>query len=157
EVSGGTATVTVPANSLKAGRQVLDLAFAGEGRYADSTGTVTVDVRAESTLVATAARGTYGKPTTITVTGAPGANGPTYATVDGRVLASTLMIDGRAVLRVPGTALRPGSTPVTVFYAGGQGVDPNQATVTVTVTKATATVSVKVLNKKVTKKTRAKV
>ncbi|GAA3541619.1 nuclease [Aeromicrobium flavum] len=157
EVSDGTATVTVPANSLEAGRQALDLAFAGAGRYADSTGTVEVDVRAESTLVATASRGTYGKPTTITVTGAPGANGLTYATVEGRVLASALMVDGRAVLRVPGTALRPGSTPVTVFYAGGQGVEPGQTTVTVTVAKARATLSAKVLSKKVTTKTRAKV
>jgi 5'-nucleotidase len=157
EVAAGAATVSIPANSLGAGRRMLDVAFAGEGRYADSVGTVTVDVRAESTLVATAPRGTYGKPTAITVTGAPGANGLTYATVDGRILASALMMDGRATIRVPGTALRPGSTPVTVYYGGGQGVDPSHTTVTVTVAKAEASLAVMVLPKKVAPKTRAKV
>ncbi|MBC9226010.1 ExeM/NucH family extracellular endonuclease [Aeromicrobium sp. 636] len=156
-VADGRATVRIPADSLRAGRRVLDVAFAGESRYADSAGTVAVEVRAESTLTAQAARGAYGKPTTITVTGAPGASGSTYATVGGRIVASALMIDGRAILRVPGTALRPGTTPVTVFYGGNASVDPSHTTVRVTVAKATASLSARVLNGKVTTKTRAKV
>ncbi|MCD9155092.1 ExeM/NucH family extracellular endonuclease [Aeromicrobium duanguangcaii] len=156
-VADGSATVRIPADSLRAGRRVLDLAFAGQGRYLDSVGSVAVEVHAESTLSAQAARGTYGKPTTITVTGVPGASGPTYATAGGRHIASALMIDGRAILRIPGTALRPGSTPVTVFYGGGRGVDPSHTTVRVTVAKAKASLTAKVLNGKVTPKTRAKV
>ncbi|WP_269305069.1 ExeM/NucH family extracellular endonuclease [Aeromicrobium sp. HA] len=157
EVSGGAATVTVPADTLRAGRHVLDVDFAGEGRYADSTAKVAVDVRAVSTLTAKAARGTYGKPTAIAVTGAPGASGLTYATVDGRIIASAIMRDGTATIRVPGTALRPGTTTVRVFYGGSRDVDPSETSVRVTIAKAKATVAAKVLNGKVTDRTRAKV
>ncbi|SKB07818.1 ExeM/NucH family extracellular endonuclease [Aeromicrobium choanae] len=156
-VADGSATVTVPAGSLRAGRHVLDVAFAGEGRYADSAGTVAVDVRADSAITATAARGTYGKPTAISVTGAPDAGGLVYATVGGRIVASAIMRGGRATINVPGTALRPGTTAVTVFYGGDRGHDASQTSVAVTIAKAKATVSAKVLNGKVTPRTRAKV
>lgn len=157
DVSDGAATVKIPADTLRAGRHVLDVAFAGEGRYADSTGRATVDVRAESTLTATAAQGTYGKPTAITVTGAPDAAGLAYATVDGRIIASALMQDGRATITVPGTALRPGTTTVSVFYGGDRAHDPSRTSVEVTIAKAKATLAAKVLNGKVTTRTRARV
>ncbi len=157
QVSDGAATVKIAANSLKAGRQALTVAFTGEGRYADSAATVAVDVRVEAKLTAKAARGTYGKPTAITVTGAPGAGGLVYATVGDRILASAIMIDGRATIRVPGTAVKPGSTKVGVFHAGSQGVDPSHTSVTLTISKARTALRSTALTKKITKKTRAQV
>lgn len=157
EVASGTATVTLPAGTLGAGRHTLRVEFAGEGRYTDSTGSVTVDLRGEAPLTATAARGTYGKPTAIKVTGAPGAAGLAYATVGGKVIASALMTDGTATIRVPGTALRVGTMAVRVFYGGSQFVDPSSTTVNVTVAKARASLAAKVATKKVTTRNRATV
>lgn len=157
DVADGVATVTVPAGALRAGRQVLDVEFAGEGRYADSAGQVTVDVRAQSTLTATAARGTYGKPTAITVTGAPDAAGLAYATVDGRVIASAIMRSGKATITVPGTALEPGTTAVAVFYGGDRSHEPSRTSIAVTIAKARAALAAKVQGGKVTARQRAKV
>jgi len=153
--SAGSASVAIAAGSLGAGRHELTVRFDGEGRYTGSTGTVTVDVRGDAPLTATAARGTYGRPTAISVTGAPGADGLVYATVGGRVIASAIMTDGTATIRVPGTALRPGTTPVTVFYGGSRFVDPSSTTVDVTVAKARASLGAQVVTKKVTTRNRA--
>ncbi len=157
EVAGGTATVTVPAGALAAGNRTLDVAFTGAGRYSDSTGTVRVGVMAESSITATAAAGTYGRQTLVTVVGAAGATGVVHATADGRAVGSALMIDGRATIAIKGTALAVGSHPLTVFYGGAAGYEPSDTTVTVTIAKASAKVSGKVVTKKVTPKKRATV
>jgi len=155
QTTTGTATVTVPANSLGVARQYLEVRFAGEGRYTDSATRLTLDVRGEAPLTATAPRGTYGKVTTITVKGAQGAHGLAYAVVGGKLIASAMMTDGEAIIRVPGTALRPGTTKVEVHYGGSRVVEPGSTSLDVTIAKARATVTASVASKKVTTKSRA--
>src|SRR5208337_3302307 len=43
-LSGGTATVSIPANSLKVGSDVLTVTYSGDVNYASTTGTASVTV-----------------------------------------------------------------------------------------------------------------
>lgn len=152
-VVDGEATVTVPANTLEAGRHTLEVAFTGADGFDDSVASTEITVRAATELIATAEPGTYGQPTPIRVEAAPGTGGFVHAAVGSRaIVASALMMDGKATVWVPGTALLPGSTPVRVFLADGANAEPRQTTVTLTIAKARAIISAKVLGKKVTKK-----
>lgn len=157
EVTGGTATVTVAANTLRPGRQSLAIAFTGDGRYTDSTGTAAIDVRGEAALTATVAPGTYGQASLVRVTGGAGAFGPVYVESDGRVVGTALMMNGQATVRIAGTALKPGTHRLGVQYGGGSGYEPGATSVTATIAKATATLGARVLTKTVTAKNRAKV
>lgn len=157
-VTDGAATLTVEPDALAPGRRTLDVVFAGEGRYRDSAARATVDVRAESRLAAAVGRGTYGRPTAVTVTNAAGGHGLVVA-VDpaGRVLAGGLMVGGRATVRIPGTALRPGVSRLTIAYGGGGGVEPADIELAIRIAKAKPTLATTVLTAKVTERRRAKV
>jgi 5'-nucleotidase len=148
ELKGGSATLTV--RDLDIGTHELTVAYAGDATHASSdTSTTTTVLKAASELTATAAPSPYGTAATLTVSGAPGANGLVYVEAGGEVVGIGTMLNGAATISLSST-LPVGTTSLGVFYAGNGSFDPTSTTATVSVTKAaTATRRVSVSPSKI--------
>ncbi len=95
-----------------------------------------------TTMHATAAQMTYGRVGSVRVTVAPDAASGTVTVLDGaHQLGTAKVTDGVANVAVPGTALPPGSHPVTVLYGGNAAYVGSQSQATLVVAKATARLS----------------
>ncbi|MDT4921243.1 MAG: hypothetical protein QOI15_2145 [Pseudonocardiales bacterium] len=143
-VSGGVATKTF--TLATAGSHTFHATFVptGGSEYAGSAGQVTASVaKASSTTTATWPTGPLHYGTKFTVKATVSATGTTptgtVALKSGTTtLASANLAAGKATLTVAGTALAPGSRPVTLVYAGSAGVLGSQAATTLTIAKAVA-------------------
>lgn len=122
-LSGGKATVTLPARSLPVGTHQLSLRYVGDATHAASTGTVTVVVRkatprVQVTVPSTVKRGT--RPT-IRVAVVPPAGVPVSGVVqvafDGKVVKARVASNGRVSIQLP-RAMVVGRRPVRVTYLG---------------------------------------
>jgi 5'-nucleotidase len=135
---GGKASVTVNASKLTADEHALTVAYSGDGLHAGSTapaGTIDI-VKGGSGFGAVTVPGTYGTPSTITVSADPEASGVVYVTQDGRAIGFGFLRAGAGTITLEGTALKPGSHALDVYFNGDEKFDPTSTTATLTIAKA---------------------
>jgi 5'-nucleotidase len=159
DLRAGRATVSVPAATLGVGTHGLEVVYLGDSEHgessADAQAVVTI---APTTLKATGYAGTYGKAGSVTVTGPAGATGTVTLTKGSTRLGSAQLVKGRAVVKVAGTALKPGTHTLTATYAGDGTYAGARTNVRVSVAKARSSVTAKVTTRKVVvKRTKASV
>lgn len=120
----------------------------GDRRGEPVTGTFTaagVAPATTSTAAAAATTGHYGsvRRVTVRVTGRDASpTGTVTLARAGRALGRAVLTDGRAVVTVPGTALRPGTHDLTVTYPGDATHAPSSDTLRLRVLKAASRLTV---------------
>jgi 5'-nucleotidase len=144
-VSGGTASVTLPAGSLEPGATNLTAAYAGDGHFEAGTDAFTATVgKATPTVSAGNVSLTYGKAGTVTVNVGPSGATGTVQVLDGsKVIGSAAVSDGVANVTLPARSLEPGSNALTAAYAGDARFAAGSANFTVAVAKAASSTTVK--------------
>jgi hypothetical protein len=159
-LSGGSATITVPAGSLAAGTDSLKATYtpdtAGAVNYASASGTATVTVNPPPVptisvnLSATSLEVSTMLTATVTVSGASGSAMPTGTiAVSGGGLSAAIsgtLSNGSVVLSIPANSLTVGSDTLTFTYtpdtAGAANYSSGTKTAAVTVTATTYTLTV---------------
>ncbi|MGA8977859.1 MAG: ExeM/NucH family extracellular endonuclease [Pedococcus sp.] len=150
-LTGGSATVAIGGTALDPGTHDLVVRFTGDAGFADSVGTVRVEVaKAASQVAATITPGSVVvhegiASVDVTVTSAPGVvpTGAVTAYVDGTSVGDTVLDGGTATIRV-GPFTTVGSRSIRVEYAGSDQVAGSRATTSVEVVKAPSQVSISV-------------
>lgn len=140
-LDGGRATIPLDTTDLGVGTHVLRVEYAGdtETRALEGEYRITV-LKAEADLAATIGSTPFGTDATLEVTADPAASGLVYVVSGSTVVGRGSLRAGAAQVRIDGTALEPGTHRLGVFYAGNDGVEPDDVTVEHTVTKARSTV-----------------
>lgn len=148
-VADGTATVEVDSGDLRLGKQTLTVAYGGSDTVAPSSTDVRVEViKAETSFEATGSTARYGVGATITLSADPGATGIVYVVNElGLPVGVGFLRDGEGTFRFPGTALRPGTHTLDVFFNGSAAHEPAHTTVSVTITKAKTSLKASVAKK----------
>ena len=145
-LSGGIATIVIPANNLNAGNDILTASYSGDANYAPATGgatgTAPVTVSATplaSTVTVTPAATTLDSGSTlsvpVTVTGA-GVTPTGTVTLSGGGYTSTAqtLVGGAYTFLVPANSLSAGTDTLTASYSG----DANYAAKTGTTSGSTS-------------------
>jgi subtilase family serine protease len=160
-LSGGSASISIPAGSLATGVDTLTSSYTPDSssstvyNSATGTGSVTVTAKQTPTVTVTPSPASITTTETTTVTIAVGASGG-YATPTGSVKltsgsyasAATTLSGGSASITIPAESLAAGSDTLTVTYTPDSTSSPiyNSATathsITVTAAKITPTVAV---------------
>ena len=157
----GSATVSTDVSSLEIGSNEVTVSYAGDANHSGSEGTATIKVKkGVPTLEVTATGAPYGTSSTIDVTTDSGVNGLIFLFEDGQSVGMGIAKDGKATIKIPGTALQPGTHTIDVVYNGSPSFEPTEPTsVDLTVTKAKGVVTYTAFNPKkvVTGKTQATV
>jgi 5'-nucleotidase len=138
----GTADVAINASTLTADRHELTLAYSGDDVNAASTtdlGTIDI-VKGSSGLTATAAAGTYGESTKVTLKADSAASGVVQVAENGRFLGLGFLIGGAGTITLDGTALAPGAHSLDLFYGGSEKFDPTSTTASVTIAKGSTSI-----------------
>jgi 5'-nucleotidase len=140
-VTGGSATVTVPARAVLPGTRTLRLVYSGDGDHRASEGAVTLTVRQASSTVSASvatAKPKVGKKVklAVSVTAANGVpvTGQVTAIIKGGTAITVDLVNGSAVINL-GTFTKPGKKSVEVQYLGSSTVDQSTTTVTFKVKK----------------------
>ncbi|MCW2840856.1 MAG: hypothetical protein JWR55_2339 [Aeromicrobium sp.] len=138
----GTAAVKVNASTLSADRHTLTVVYSGDDDHAASAGSAgSIDiVKGSSGLAATAAAGTYGKPTKITMTADSAASGIVQVAENGRFVGLGFLIKGAGTITLDGTALAPGTHALDLFYGGSEKFDNTDTSVSVTIAKGSTSI-----------------
>jgi 5'-nucleotidase len=141
-LTDGKASVEVNASKLSADEHALTVAYSGDAKHAASTadaGTIDI-VKGGSGFGAVAASGTYGRPSTVSVTADSEASGLVYVARAGQPLGLGFMLHGKGSASIGGTVLTPGTHALDVFYNGDEKFDPTATTASITIAKATTSV-----------------
>ncbi len=154
-LSGGGATLAVPAGSLEPGAHSLRVDYTGNYPGASDTVVLTV-AKATSTVSAGDVSLVYGKAATVTVNVGPSGATGTVQVLDGpKVIGSAAVSGGVAQVTLPARSVLPGSRTLTAAYSGDGRFTSGSDTFTATVAKASSTTKVKATPGKVkVKKTR---
>jgi hypothetical protein len=154
-VSNGTATLgkalAVGAHSLTAVFTPTNTALANTSTSAPVN--VTITAKPAPTVTVTAAKGSYGKTTTATISvknGATAATGSVTVMLDGKSLSTSALANGTATVTLAATT-PAGNHTITASYAGSDSLGTATGTQTVTIAKATTKTTVTITPKKVTK------
>lgn len=152
-LSGGIATIVIPANSLSAGNDTLAATYSGDSNYAAATGatagTAPVTVSATplaSTVTVTPAATTLGSGSTLSVpvlvTGA-GVTPTGTVTLSGGGYTSTAatLSSGSSTFTIPANSLSAGTDTLTVSYSGDSNYVAGTGTASVTVTASVFSLS----------------
>ncbi|MET0188016.1 MAG: 5'-nucleotidase C-terminal domain-containing protein, partial [Pseudonocardia sediminis] len=149
-VSAGAATVsaTVPAGT-PAGSATLVLTAAPSGTVVRVPLTVTAvpaPPKVTPTVTATGSSIVYGGTPTVrvTVSSTPTATGRVQVSRKGTVIGSGTLINGRAIIALRRSVLKPGTSPVSVTYLGDADVAARSTKTTITVAKSGALVDARV-------------
>jgi hypothetical protein len=146
-VSNGVAAKTITVTT--AGSHTFHATYvpAADSTFAGSSGQATTSVaKASTTTTGTWPTGAlhYGTKFTVKATVAAAGITPTgtvQLTSGSTTVASANLSAGKATLTVPGTALKPGSRPLTLGYAGSSNATASQTAKTLTIGKAVARVT----------------
>ena len=148
-LSGGQATVAIPAGSLPVGTHQVTLTYAGDATHQASTGSVTVTVtKAAVTLSTSVSPSTVavvtGRATISVSASSPGGVpwGTVGAYLGGQLLAQANLVNGTATLSV-GPFDTVGSKAIEVRYSGSDTMQTATSTVGLTVRKQVARLTVK--------------
>ena len=145
-LSGGIATIVIPANSLSAGNDTLTASYSGDANYAPATGgakgTAPVTVSATplvSTVTVTPATSTLDSGSTLSVPVAVTGAGVTptgTVTLSGGGYTSTAqtLVGGAYTFLIPANSLTAGTDTLSVSYSG----DSNYASATGTTSGSTS-------------------
>jgi hypothetical protein len=152
-LSGGTAAITIPANSLAVGSDTLTIIYGGDSTYAsaNTTATVTVSAVAPTVTVSAPSPANVANPLAVSV-GVAGPLGSTTPT--GTVTLSagsysssavTLSSSGTASFTIPANTLSAGNITLTANYSGSSTFTAASGSTTiVVVSTALVTPTVKV-------------
>ncbi|MFC7496307.1 MULTISPECIES: ExeM/NucH family extracellular endonuclease [unclassified Nocardioides] len=115
----GRATLGLPAGSLEPGSHTLRVDYAA-GNYPDvSSSGIAVNVaKRTATISADNVELVYGKAATVTVRVPAGATGTVFVLDGTKQLASGIVSNGTATVRLPAKSLDPGTTTLTASYSG---------------------------------------
>jgi len=155
-LSGGGATISIPADSLAAGTDSLTVAYSGDTSYNSATGsgTVTVSTPATPTITVTPASNSINTATSLSVTVTVGGSGgvtPTGTVTlsgGGYTSAAVTLVNGAATIVIPANSLAVGNDTLTAAYSGdtnyasASGSTPASSPVTVAPAPIAPTVTV---------------
>ncbi len=148
-LSGGAYTVTIPANSLAAGSDILTATYSGDDIYKSSTATASVSVLTPLTPVVsvTPAAATVAINQSLSVTVAITGTGATptgTVTLSGGGFNSgaKAVSAGSVVITIPAGSLAVGTDALTAAYSGDSAYSPASGAASVIVSLLTPTVSV---------------
>jgi len=147
-LSGGSATITIPANSLSVGSDTLTASYSGDASYAPATGTTppsspvtvtpapiapTVSVTPASATANTGA--TLSVPVTVTGSGAT-PTGTIILSGGGYTSSAATLVSGSYTFTIPSNSLSAGTDTLTAKYSGDSVYLAGSATASVTVTQS---------------------
>ena len=153
-LSSGAFTFSIPANSLSAGSDVLNVSYSGDATYLEATSTATVTVTgasttgtatatvtvspAQTTLSASAA---LSVPVTVAAPTSTGVTPTGTVTLSGGGYTSTAetLASGTYTFAIPANSLTAGTDTLTASYSGDSTYAAATGTASVTVTAATST------------------
>ncbi len=145
-LSNGSATITIPANTLSAGNLLITADYSGDANYAGGTGTDTVAITTGTTLTPTIAVTPASSSidsgqslgVTVAVTGAGPTPTGTVTLSGGKYTSSaTALSSGSASFTIPANNLSAPSATLTANYSGDSNYAMATSTpVTVTVTQS---------------------
>jgi hypothetical protein len=148
KLSGGSATITIPANSLSVGSDTLTASYSGDASYAPATGTTppsspvtvtpapiapTVSVTPASATANTGA--TLSVPVTVTGSGAT-PTGTIILSGGGYTSSAATLVSGSYTFTIPSNSLSAGTDTLTAKYSGDSVYLAGSATASVTVTQS---------------------
>jgi len=142
-LTGGVATIAIPANSLSTGSDTLTASYSGDSNYAAATGSATVTVTNASSVTVSPALITVDTGQSLgvsaTVTGANGTPTGTAKVAAGGYTspAATLSSSGTVAFTIPADSLTSGTATVTITYSGDSSYESSTGTATVTVIAST--------------------
>ena len=136
-LTGGQASVALPAKSLSVGAHALTVTYLGDGDHTASQATVSVTVvKAPSDVSGTAARIQWGKAGSVTVAVVPSEATGQVAVFHGATrLGGAVLSNATASISLPARSLPVGTHTLTLRYYGDGQHRPDDGTVTITVTK----------------------
>jgi len=154
-LSGGSATVVIPANSLSVGTDTLTASYSGDANYGSATGsaTETVTIPLTPSITVTPASNTINTAAslsvTVTVAGSSGTTPTGTVTLSGGgyTSAAVTLVNGSATIVIPANSLTVGNDTLTASYSGdanyasASGSTPASSPVTVTPALIAATVT----------------
>jgi len=143
-LSSGSATIAIPANSLKSGIDTLTVTYGGDSNYASANGTASVTVTAlplTPTVTVTPAATTQDSGSTLSVaTAVTGAGVTPTGTVTlssgGYTSAAATLSSGSYTFTIPANSLSAGTDTLTVSYSGDSNYIAGTGTASVTVTES---------------------
>ena len=137
-LSGGSATVTIPANSLPLGPLQVSAVYSGDNYYTGASGAAPIQVTSSGTIAPTVALTLPSSPVgatfpvTITVSGPSGDPTPTGSvSITGSGTTSWALTNGTVTFNYT-YALNPGSNTLTATYFGDQNYESGTGSGTVT-------------------------
>jgi hypothetical protein len=140
-LSGGSATIVIPANSLNAGADTLTASYSGDTTYSPATGTAseTVSNPLTATVKVTPAATTVVSSSSLSVSVAVSGSGATpTGTVTlsggGFTSAAATLAGGGATITIPANSLSVGTDTLTASYSGDTTYSPATGTASETVT-----------------------
>ena len=145
-LTGGGATIAIPANSLSAGSDTLSVIYSGDANYntAAGSGTVTVTTPATPAITVTPSSNTINTATSLSVTVKVAGSGatPTGTVVlsgGGYTSTAAVLVNGSATIVIPANSLTAGSDTLTASYTPDSSSSSTYNTATGTSSAITVT------------------
>ena len=138
-LSGGTATITMPAYSLSAGSDTLTARYSGNATYARATGTASVTVAKATPTVTvqpsvTLIGGVAYETAEVTVSGGgPTPTGSVTVTANSNVTPACYLYSGSCSITINSDYLVTGTNTITANYSGDNEYNPAAGTNTITI------------------------
>ena len=141
-LSGGSATINIPAGSLAVGTDTLTATYSGDSNYSTATGATSVTVTLPTptvTVTPSSSSITTEQALNVTVTISGGSGNPTPTgtvklTSGSYTSAATTLSGGTATINIPAGSLAVGTDTLTATYSGDSNYSPASGTNSVTVT-----------------------
>jgi uncharacterized repeat protein (TIGR03803 family) len=141
-LSGGGATINVPAGSLTAGMDILRASYSGDSKYSAATGTNSVAVTLLTptvTVTPSSSNITAAQALNVTVavndgSGNPTPTGTVTLTSGSYTSTATTLSGGSATINIPAGSLAVGTDTLTGTYSGDSNYSTATGTSSVTVT-----------------------
>jgi hypothetical protein len=155
-LTGGSATINIPAGSLAAGGDVLGAAYTPDSSsssiYNSASGSSSIVTVAKATPTITATpsltsiTATQAVSVTIAVGGTPTPTGSVTLSSGSYTSAATTLSNGSATINIPAGSLAVGADTLTASYTGDNNYNPASGTAAITVTSLAPTITFTVPN-----------
>jgi hypothetical protein len=148
DLSSGSTSILIPANSLAIGTDALNVSYSGDGNYLAASSSITVTItKSTPAMTITPASGTITLGSSLDVLVKVGASGsvPTgniSLSASGYTSGPIALTSGTATITLPASALAVGTNTLNVSYTGDGTYLAAKCSATVIVSKATPTLKV---------------